>query len=73
MAVATTNGRRITRADLESAFAQALGVGEEKVQSKLPQIVVAAAAVTVTVLALTYMAGRRRGRKRSAVLEIRRL
>jgi hypothetical protein len=39
----------------------------------MPQAVVLAGAVVVAVLALTYLSGRRRGRKTSAVVEIRRL
>ncbi|HLN15900.1 MAG TPA: hypothetical protein VK277_04005 [Acidimicrobiales bacterium] len=68
-----TNGRKITRADLESAFAGAIGTGEEKIRSSTPVIAVAAAAAGVAVVVLAYWAGRRRGRRRTAVVEIRRL
>jgi hypothetical protein len=65
--------RRITRDDLEAAFAQVVGEGEASAKAALPQAVVIAAAVTLGVVTLAYLAGRRRGRRRSAVLEIRRV
>jgi len=68
-----TNAGRITRDDLEAAFSQVVGEGEATAESALPQIVLIAGAVAVTVLTLAYLAGRRRGRRRSAVVEVRRL
>lgn len=68
-----TNGRRITRDDLEAAFAKVAGEGEAAVRASAPPSLVAAAAVAIGVVALAYLAGRRRGRRRSAVLEVRRL
>ncbi len=69
----TTNGRRITRDDLQQAFSQVLGEGEAGVGVAVPRIAVVAGTVVLAVLTLTYLSGRRRGRKQSAVLEIRRL
>ena len=69
----TTNGRRITRDDLQAAFSQVLGEGEATAGVAVPQIIVMAGTVLLAVLALTYLSGRRRGRRQSAVLEIRRL
>jgi hypothetical protein len=46
---------------------------EDTARAAVPQAVVVAVAVAVTVLALAYFAGRRRGRAKSAVVEIRRL
>jgi len=69
----TTNGQHITRDDLEQAFAQALGAGEQEARSQLPKIVAGAVAAAVTVIAVAYLLGRRRGRSRSALVEIRRL
>jgi hypothetical protein len=68
-----TNGRRITRDDLEAAFAKVAGEGEATARAAAPPALVAAAAVAIGVVALAYLAGRRRGRRRSAVLEVRRL
>jgi hypothetical protein len=68
-----TNGRRITRDDLEAAFSQVVGEGEATAQAAVPQVLVVAGAVALGVIALAYLAGRRRGRGRSAVLEVRRV
>jgi hypothetical protein len=68
-----TNGKRISRADLEAAFSQVIGETEATAQARLPQVAVIAGAAVMVVLTLTYLAGRRRGRRRSAVVEIRRV
>lgn len=68
-----TGGRRITRDDLEAAFARVVGEGEATAQSAAPTGLVVAGAVALGVIALAYLAGRRRGRRRSAVVEVRRL
>lgn len=73
MAQATSNGRRITRDDLEAAFSRVIGEGEATAQAAAPTALVVAGAVALGVIALAYLAGRRRGRRRSAVLEIRRV
>jgi hypothetical protein len=65
--------RRVTRDELQAAFAQVLGEGEAAAGARMPQVVVLAGAVVVAVLALTYLSGRRRGRQSSAVIEIKRL
>lgn len=67
-----TNGR-ITRTDLEVAFSRAWGDGRETATAALPQALVVAGAVALAVVALAYLAGKRRGRRRSPVVEIRRL
>ena len=64
---------RVTREELQAAFTQVLGEGEAAAGARMPQAVVLAGAVVVAVLALTYLSGRRRGRKNSAVIEIKRL
>ena len=68
-----TNGRPITRADLETAFQRVVGEGEKAVESAMPTALVAAGAGALVLVALAYLAGKRRGRRRSAVVEIRRL
>jgi len=68
-----TDRRRITRDDLEAAFAQVVGEGEATARAAAPQALVVAAAVALGVVTLAYLAGRRRGRRRSAVLEVRRV
>jgi hypothetical protein len=68
-----TNGRRISRDDLQSAFAKAIGEGQESVRASLPPVLAVAGAVAVGVVAIAYVFGRRGGRNESAVVEIRRL
>lgn len=70
---ATTTERRVTRQDVEAAFAKALGEGESAGRAVMPQVLVAAGAVAVAVVTLAYLAGRRRGRRKTARIEIRRL
>jgi hypothetical protein len=68
-----TNGRRITRDDLQAAFADVLGEGEATARDLVPQAAVIAGGVALAVIAIAYVFGRRRGRKRTAVLEVRRI
>jgi len=68
-----TNGRRISRSDLEAAFSKVIGDGQATTRQALPQVAVVAGAVALAVTTVAYVLGRRGGRKRSAVLEIRRL
>ena len=68
-----TNGRPISRDDLEDAFSKVLGEGEATAESAQRPVLVVAAAVAIGVVALAYLAGRRRGRKRATVIELRRI
>lgn len=68
-----TDGRPITRADLEAAFQKVVGEGEKAVESAVPAALIVAGAAAFCVVALAYLAGRRRGRRKSSVVEIRRL
>jgi hypothetical protein len=68
-----TNGRRISREELQAAFSRALGESRESVRSNLPPVLLVAGAVAVGVIAVSYWLGRRGGRNDSAVVEIRRL
>jgi hypothetical protein len=68
-----TNGRPITRADLEAAFQRVIGEGEKTVTAAAPAGLVVAIAGALVVVTLAYLAGKRRGRRKSSVVEIRRL
>jgi hypothetical protein len=68
-----TNGRRISRDDLQSALSKAIGEGQESVRAGLPPVMVMAGAAAVGLVAIAYLFGRRGGRNDSAVVEIRRL
>ena len=73
MARPGTAGRRITREDLQAAYSQVMGEGEATAKAAAPQAIAVAGAVGLAVITLAFLAGRRRGRSRSAVVEIRRL
>ena len=63
----------ITRADIESKFAELRGEVDEKTEAvKVPAIAIAAGVAVLTVVAV-YWFGKRKGRKRQMVLEIRRI
>jgi hypothetical protein len=68
-----TNGRRITREDLQAAYANLMGEGEATAKAAAPQGLATAGAAAMAVVTLAFFIGRRRGRSRSAVVEIRRL
>jgi hypothetical protein len=71
---AGSNGRRIiTREDLQAAYAQVMGEGEAQARSAAPRALAIAGAAAILVITLAFLAGRRRGRATSAVVEIRRL
>ena len=67
-----TNGR-ITRTDLEVAFSRAWGDGHEQATAVIPQAAIVAGALALAVVAAAFLLGKRRGRRRSPVVEIRRL
>jgi hypothetical protein len=70
---AGSNGRLITREDLQAAYAQVMGEGEAEVRAAAPRVLAIGGAIAIVVVALAFLAGKRRGRAKSAVVEIRRL
>ena len=64
---------RITRDDLEAKLRQLAGGLDDSVQAAKPTVLGAAIGAAVLALLVAYLLGRRRGRSRSAVVEIRRL
>jgi hypothetical protein len=73
MAMPGGSGRRITREDLQAAYSQVVGEGEATVKAAAPKPLAVAGAIGFAVVTLAFLIGRRRGRSRSAVVEIRRL
>ena len=64
---------RITRADIEAKFGELRGEVDERTQAvKVPAIAVAVGVVVLTV-GTAYWFGKRKGKKRQLVLEIRRI
>jgi hypothetical protein len=64
---------RITRGDLEAKLREVSGEATDTVDAVKPQLFGGAVAALVLALAVAYLLGRRRGRKRSAIVEIRRV
>jgi len=68
-----TNGRRITKDDLQAAFQKVVGDGQETVERNAPKGLLIVGAGALAAIAMAYLAGSRRGKRRSSVVEIRRL
>lgn len=67
------DGAPITRDDIEARFRELNGeVATEAAQAR-STIIPVVLGVAVAVVTLAYLAGKRRGRRRSAVVEVRRL
>jgi hypothetical protein len=65
--------KKITRNDIEAKLRELRGEVDERTDAaKVPAVAIAAAAAVVTIAA-AYWFGRRRGKKRLTVLEIRRI
>lgn len=69
----TAEAPRITREDIESKLRQLKGDTDDVVEAHKVNGIVIAVITGVVVLALAYFLGRKRGRKKSAFVEIRRL
>ena len=67
-----TNGK-ITRADIESKLHDMRGDVEESAEAAKTPILAVAGGVAVAIVIVVYLLGKRRGRRRSTVVEIRRV
>ena len=63
---------RITRSDLEDAFRSFQGGVTDEVVSRKQQVLIAAGVGAALLLALMYMFGKRRGKRTTTYVEIRR-
>jgi hypothetical protein len=64
---------KISRDDIEAKLRDMTGGLEETVEAARPKLISSAAAGVLLVVLLAYLLGRRRGRKRSAIVEIRKV
>jgi hypothetical protein len=64
---------RISRDDLEAKFRELEGEASSTAQQARSYLIAAGAVVVVGVLAVVYLSGRRRGRKKTTVVEIKRI
>ncbi len=72
MSIRTSNGR-ITRADIESKLREMRGEVQETAEAAKVPIMAIAAGVAAVVVVAAFMLGKRRGRRKSTVVEIRRV
>ena len=73
MAATDTTHERITRDDLESKFRELEGGAREQVASARSTAIAGGVIGLVLLLLLAFLLGRRRGKLRSTVVEIRRV
>lgn len=64
---------RISRDDIEAKLREISGDVDERVESARPQILAGAVGGVILVALVAYLLGRRGGRRRSALVEIRRI
>jgi len=69
----TTAEDKITRDQLEAKFREVTGVVAEEVDEVRSQAMAIGLAVVVASVAIVYLLGRRRGRRRSTIVEVRRI
>lgn len=68
-----TTTEKITPADLEAKMRELQDEGDEAVDTAKSYALAAAAVVGVVIFVIAFSAGRRRGKKKSTVVEIRRI
>jgi hypothetical protein len=68
-----TSTTKIQPADLEAKFRELQGDVQETADEAKSYALVAAAVVIVGIAAVTFVLGRRRGRKKTTIVEIRRV
>ena len=73
MAAPSVPRDRITRNDLEDKFRELEGGAREQVESARSTAITAGAIAALLLLVIAFLLGTRKGRKRSTVVEIRRV
>ncbi len=63
----------ITRDDIEAKFRELTGEASGELESARSQAVTVGLAVGVALVAVVFLIGRRNGRRRSAIVEVRRV
>lgn len=66
-------GRPITKSDIEAKLRELRGEADEVGQGAKNYAIVAGAAVAVAVVGLAFVLGRRKGKKKTTVVEVRRV
>ena len=73
MAPATDQDHEVTRSDIEAKLRQIRGEVERTGEAAKPIGLAVAVAAAVGVVAVAYLLGRRRGKKKTTIVEIRRV
>jgi hypothetical protein len=73
MSAASSARDRITRDDLEDKFRELEGGARDQAESARSTVVTAGVVALLVLLLLAFLLGSRKGRKRSTVVEIRRV
>ena len=68
-----TSARPVQRDDLEAKMRELQGEVDETRRSATTNLAAVGAVVAVTVIAIAFLVGRRKGKKRTTILEIRRV
>jgi hypothetical protein len=69
----TSGSEPITRDQIEAKFRELTGEVTDEVQETRSQAITVGLAVAVALVAAVFLIGRRAGRRRSAVVEVRRI
>lgn len=73
MSTRSASGGRVTRADIESKLRQIRGEAERTGESAKSMGMIVGGAIGVAVVGLAFFLGKRRGRRKSTIVEIRRV
>jgi hypothetical protein len=66
-------GKPITRGDLESKLRELQGEVDETKESALSTAIAVGAVIAVGVVAVAFLLGRRKGKRRATIVEVRRI
>ena len=66
-------GERITRDQVEAKFRELTGEAAVEAEETKSQVVTVGLAIAVAAVALVFLIGRRSGRRKSAIVEVRRI
>jgi hypothetical protein len=69
----TSANEPITRDQIEAKFRELTGDVSEEVESSKSQVVTVGLAIGVALVAVVFLIGRRNGRRKSAIVEVRRV
>jgi hypothetical protein len=69
----STPSEPITRDQIEAKFRELTGEVSDEVESTRSQVVTVGLAVVVAAVAVVFLIGRRNGRRKSAIVEVRRI